>query len=103
MNILYIDTRDNKHIIIKVKKDLEEFIEEDVAVASKAQTILPLVEKALKKAGLETKDINEIEVERGPGAFTGLRVGVSIANSLGFANGIKINGKEIGEIELPSY
>lgn len=103
MNKLYIDTRNNKHIIIKIKTDSEEFVEEDVAVASKAQTILPLVEKVLEKAQLKTSDIDEIEVEKGPGAYTGLRVGITIANTLGFASGIKINGKKIGEIELPSY
>ena len=40
-----------------------------------------------------------IEVETGPGSFTGLRVGVSVANALGYSLGIPVNGKKI-ETEL---
>ncbi|MFH1536127.1 MAG: hypothetical protein ABIC96_03620 [Patescibacteria group bacterium] len=36
-----------------------------------------------------------IEVETGPGSFTGLRVGVSVANALGFALNIPVNGKKM--------
>ena len=46
------------------------------------------------------KDISEIEVNTGPGSFTGLRVGVSIANALGWALGIPVNGKDLKKGEV---
>ena len=39
--------------------------------------------------------VDEIEVDRGPGSYTGIRVGVSVANALGFALNIPVNGKKM--------
>ncbi len=103
MNTLYLDTRDNKRIVVCLKTEKKEYREESVSNIGKAQTILPIIVKVLKLAKMDAKDIDEIEVERGPGSFTGLRVGVAIANALSFGNHIKINGKKIGTIELPKY
>jgi tRNA threonylcarbamoyladenosine biosynthesis protein TsaB len=53
----------------------------------------------LRKNNFEVKDIKEIEVNTGPGSFTGLRVGISVANTLGFVLKIPVNGKKT-EIEI---
>lgn len=103
MNILYIDTRDNKRIVVRLDKNGEKFQQESGASVKGAQTILPLIQKVLKKAKITPAKIDEIKVERGPGSFTGLRVGIAIANALSFSVGAKINGKKIGEIEEPVY
>lgn len=47
--------------------------------------LLPAIEKILKKARLHFPDIDRIIVACGPGAFTGLRIGVTVANVLTFA------------------
>lgn len=60
-----------------------------------SQVLLPLIEKLLKSQKLDYKDLKGIEVEVGPGSFTGLRVGVSVANALAYALGIPVNGKKI--------
>lgn len=103
MNKLYIDTRDNKQIIVLLETQRRIFEEKSVANKKKAQATLPLIEKLLKKAKLAISDIDEIKIEKGPGSFTGLRVGISIANALSFSGLIKVNGKEIGKIEEPQY
>lgn len=103
MNKLYIDTRDNKNIIVCLETNNKTFEQKSEASIEKAQTALPLIEKVLKEAGLKIRDISEIKVETGPGSFTGLRVGISIANALSFAGLIKVNGKNLGETELPQY
>lgn len=97
--IIYIDTKDQKQIKVALKKDGEviDSLSEDREFGS--QVLLPLIEKILNTNKLEFKDLTEIEVETGPGSFTGLRVGVSVANALGFSLGIPVNGKKI-ESEL---
>ena len=41
---------------------------------------------------MRPEDIDELEVNPGPGSFTGTRVGVAIANMLSYALDIKVNG-----------
>ena len=93
--ILYINTQDQKHVEVSLKKDGEvmKSLKEENEYGS--QVLLPLIEKILKVNKLEDKDLDGIEVETGPGSFTGLRVGVSVANALGFSLGIPVNGKKI--------
>ena len=71
-----------------------------------SQALLPLILKLFRtyNPGLSSQiqsgigswdELEGIEVETGPGSFTGLRVGVSVANALGFALGIPVNGKKV--------
>ena|SRR3972149_429214 len=96
---LYIDTSDRDKIIVGID---EQRFETDSKEGS-SQKLLPFIEEVLKKKGASIKQITEIEVNTGPGSFTGLRVGVSVANTLGWALGIPVNGKIIqkdGPIEI---
>ena len=100
MNILYIDTSNNKKTIIKISGAVTDMVENEVAPRS-SQAVLPLIEEILEKNNLSLADISEIHVHTGPGSFTGLRVGIAVAQALSFAKKISINGKEIGEyVEL---
>lgn len=47
-----------------------------------SQTLMPLVDAALKNAGMTVEDIDLIAVSAGPGSFTGLRIGVGTAKGL---------------------
>lgn len=54
--------------------------------------LLPLVQTALRTAGKTPADINRIAVLRGPGSFTGLRIGLAAARGLGLGLGIPVLG-----------
>lgn len=92
---LYIDTSSREKITIGV--DGEMF--ETLSGREKSQRLLPFMEESLKKKNKNIKDVTEIEVNTGPGSFTGLRVGVSVANALGWALGVTVNGKRIDKGE----
>lgn len=62
-----------------------------------------MIDALLKKYKLKLTDIDTIRVETGPGSFTGLRVGVSIANALGYALNISVNGMPLGTFAEPVY
>ena len=73
---------------------------ETEAKKDKSQKLLPEIDKLLKKKKKTVRDISEIEVNTGPGSFTGLRVGVSVANTLGWVLGITVNGKDLRKGEV---
>lgn len=58
----------------------------------------PMVEDLLKRNGIGVKDCAAVAVSSGPGSYTGLRVGVSLAKGLCFGAGIPLIG--IGTLDL---
>lgn len=57
-----------------------------------SQTLLPLLESTLATAALSLKEIDGIAVSIGPGSFTGLRIGVSMAKGIAQATGLPCIG-----------
>lgn len=56
-------------------------------------TIHLKIEDLLKQESLNWHDIQAIAVFKGPGSFTGLRIGASVANALAIGLGVPIIGK----------
>ncbi len=50
-----------------------------------SKTLLPMVDMAIKAANIEKKDIDLIAISKGPGSFTGLRIGAGVAKGLAIA------------------
>lgn len=50
-----------------------------------AQSLTLFIEEVLEKAGLQYSDIDAVAVSKGPGSYTGLRIGVSTAKGLCYA------------------
>lgn len=93
--ILRIDTKDRKLVMVSLKdkgKVVKSLSEEN---EYGSQVLLPLILKLLDRGKIVFKNLKSIEVETGPGSFTGLRVGVSVANALGYTLNIPANGKKI--------
>lgn len=87
---LYINTSDSEKILIRL--DDIEFTAD--SRREKAQRLLPFINESLVKKSAKLTDLSEIEVYTDSGSFTGIRVGVSIANALGWSLGIPVNGKK---------
>jgi len=47
--------------------------------------LFPYLEKALKESGLTLQELDGFVVGQGPGSFTGLRVGLSVAKTLAYS------------------
>src|SRR5579872_5195445 len=52
-----------------------------------AARIIPAIDSLCKKLGWTSADIREIYVSAGPGSFTGLRIGITLAKALAMATG----------------
>lgn len=57
-----------------------------------AELLIPMVDEVLRSAGVGRGDLTVIAVGRGPGPFTGLRVGLVCARTLGLALGVPVHG-----------
>jgi tRNA threonylcarbamoyladenosine biosynthesis protein TsaB len=55
-----------------------------------AAGIVPIIDRLCASRGWKPSDIEEIYVSAGPGSFTGLRVGITVAKTLSFATGAKV-------------
>ncbi|CAM5206858.1 tRNA threonylcarbamoyladenosine biosynthesis protein TsaB OS=Ureibacillus acetophenoni OX=614649 GN=SAMN05877842_11662 PE=4 SV=1 [Ureibacillus acetophenoni] len=66
--------------IVKDGQTLVEIVQNNKLTHS--VTTMPVIEELLAKANLKPNDIDAIAVSEGPGSYTGIRIGVTIAKTL---------------------
>lgn len=59
-----------------------------------SDTLLTKIEQLLKQANLKMNQLDGIAIYKGPGSFTGLRIGITVANTLSYSLNIPIIGKQ---------
>jgi tRNA threonylcarbamoyladenosine biosynthesis protein TsaB len=62
----------------------------EIAPRRHAELILPMIESLLAEAGISRAQIDAIAVGRGPGAFTGVRLAIAVAQGLALALDVPI-------------
>lgn len=67
-----------------------------------AAVFFKLLEQARDRANISFKDITHIAITRGPGSFTGIRVGLAIAKAFELAADIPLLGLTTFEVALQS-
>jgi tRNA threonylcarbamoyladenosine biosynthesis protein TsaB len=62
------------------------------AAASHSTDLIETIEKGLKSSGAKLKEVELFAAARGPGSFTGLRIGLATAKSFAVCNGRRCAG-----------
>ncbi len=101
MNILGFDTSLNKtYLALQVNKIIYSEIIESTSEKYHSAYLVKKIVELLKKHKLTPQNINLIATNIGPGSFTGIRVGLTVARA--FAQGINIHTASINSLELIS-
>ncbi len=57
-----------------------------------SETLVPMIDDVCRVADFDVKDLDFIAVSKGPGSYTGLRIGISVAKGIARVAGAKIVG-----------
>lgn len=98
MYSLFIDTHDLDLVIAlyKDKKLKDKEIKE--SLRNHSDYTMPIIDEIIKRNNIGVHDIKEILVVNGPGSFTGVRIGVTIAKMLAYTLNVPI--KSIDSITM---
>ena len=101
MNILAVDTSANTATVAILNDD--KLLAEEIVNHKKthSETLMPMIDLALKRCDMDISDIDLFAVANGPGSFTGLRIGVSTIK--GLAHGLSKPVVEVSTLEGMAY
>ncbi|MDG6882576.1 UGMP family protein [Phocoenobacter uteri] len=87
--ILVIDTATESCSVALLHNEKTTTLNE-LSPRSHTQRILPMVDELLNNANIQLSDVHALAFGRGPGSFTGVRVGVSVAQGLAFGANLPV-------------
>ena len=90
MYTLFISTFDKLITIGLLKNGTILEVLENISNMNHSVLVMPMIDEILKNNKIETSYLNEIIVINGPGSFTGVRLGVTIAKTLAYTLNIPI-------------
>lgn len=89
--ILALETATTNCSVAVVNSEGKVFLKEDYGSKySHGEKLHVYIAEILQEAGLSHKDLDAVAVSQGPGSYTGLRIGVSAAKGLCFAQDIPL-------------
>jgi len=100
--ILSIDTSDSTKTVVRLERGDQVWEKKEDRDKAASQIVLALIDQMIKEAELPLSALTAINVNPGPGSFTGLRVGITVAQTLGWILDIPVNGEKGTSIE-PIY
>jgi tRNA threonylcarbamoyladenosine biosynthesis protein TsaB len=92
MKILAIDT---SNVVMGVALVEDDIVKGEIVTNIKkdhSTRVMPAIQSLLKDCGVSPRELELIVVARGPGSYTGVRIGVTIAKTLAWALKIPIVG-----------
>ncbi len=82
MNLLAVDTAGKSAAVAVLRDDTLLYEANCNNGLTHSETLLPMIDAALRASGLAVADLDVLGVTAGPGSFTGLRIGLSVVKGL---------------------
>ena len=93
----------NEKIVFEIITDEQSYTTSHINSRENFDNFMKLLLKFLKKIKIKISDINRIFVNLGPGKFTSLRISLSIAKAISFANNISLIGFKSNNLTNKNY
>ena len=90
MKSLFIDTSTDKMVVAIVVDDKVEYLCKENRGRDLSVSLMPTIEEAFSKTNQKPNDIDTIFVANGPGSFTGIRMGVTVAKTMAWGLHLKV-------------
>ena len=102
--ILHLDTT-TKKCSVALAQNGELMIQKELLTEefSHSEQLHPFIEEVLKESGLKSSSLSAIAISKGPGSYTGLRIGVAAAKGLCFALDLPLIALNTLEIMVQPY
>lgn len=84
---------DASEVAVNIYSNGSCVVERQVDMGKKlSDQLLSVIQEVCQDAGCSINDLEAIIVYQGPGSYTGLRIGISVANALAYSSDISIVG-----------
>lgn len=91
LNVLVLDAS-TEACSVALQFNGKRFHDFTLCPQSHSQLLLPMVDKLLKQANAQLNQLDALVYGRGPGSFTGIRIGIGVAQGLAFAANLPVVG-----------
>jgi len=89
LNLLALDTS-TEHCSVALQANGQIYLRAAVTPREHSQKILGFVNEVLEQAGMSLQQLDGLVSGIGPGSFTGVRIGVSVAQGLAFSRNLPV-------------
>ena len=93
----------NEKIVFVIITDEQSYTTSHINSRENFDNFMKLLLKFLNKIKIKISDINRIFINLGPGKFTSLRISLSIAKAISFANNISLLGFQSNDLTNKNY
>ncbi|WP_288432097.1 tRNA (adenosine(37)-N6)-threonylcarbamoyltransferase complex dimerization subunit type 1 TsaB [uncultured Acinetobacter sp.] len=90
MKVLALETANEQCSVALIDQHQELFFQFDDRAKAQTQTILPMIEAALRDTQTELHELTAIAFSRGPGSFSGVRINAAVTQALAWANDLPV-------------